>query len=153
MRRRWAIDVRDALEHSRLATAWLRPFPSVGWLEIPLNVVFPVVLFVGSGLLTLRMTGRLNKLNKPRAAFLALCALALIGIGLLFAIPLLNALVIGFFWFFLKVGLVIYLMIWIRGTFPRLRYDQLMNVGWKVLIPLGMVCVLVNAVIWMLRAG
>src|ERR1044071_735656 len=34
---------------------WLRPFPSVSWLDIPLNVVFPVILFAGSGLLTFRM--------------------------------------------------------------------------------------------------
>ncbi|MCP5109544.1 MAG: NADH-quinone oxidoreductase subunit H [bacterium] len=131
---------------------WLRPFPSVDWLEIPLNYGFPVLLFAGSGLLSLRLTARLLKQNKPRAAFLALCAIGLILVGLLFLIPLLNAAIIGAFWFFLKVGSIIYLMIWIRGTFPRFRYDQLMNIGWKILIPLGMVCVLVNAVIWMATA-
>jgi NADH-quinone oxidoreductase subunit H len=41
-------------------------------------------------------------------------------------------------------------MIWFRGTFPRYRYDQLMNIGWKVAIPLGMVCVMVNAILGML---
>jgi len=132
---------------------WLRPFPNVGWLEMPLNFVFPVLLFAGSGVLTLRLTFRLDRLNRPRAVFLALCALVLIGTGGLFLIPLVNGAVIGLFWFFLKVGLVIYLMIWIRGTFPRFRYDQLMNIGWKILIPLGMACVLVNAVIWMATAG
>jgi len=42
-------------------------------------------------------------------------------------------------------------MIWFRGTFPRFRYDQLMNIGWKVLIPLGMVFILINAAVGMLR--
>ena len=47
---------------------------------------------------------------------------------------------------------MIYLMIWFRGTFPRFRYDQLMNIGWKVMIPIGMGAILVNAVLGMLRA-
>ena len=42
-------------------------------------------------------------------------------------------------------------MIWFRGTWPRFRYDQLMNIGWKRLIPLGMAKVLGNAAVGMLR--
>ena len=132
---------------------WLRPFPSVGWLEWPLNVGFPVVLFVLPGLGTLMLTRRLWKLSLPRAVFLGLCAVVLIGIGPLFLVPVINHAIIGVFWFFLKVGVFIYLMIWIRGTFPRFRYDQLMNIGWKILIPLAMVAILVNAAVGMARAG
>jgi len=43
----------------------------------------------------------------------------------------------GFTWFVLKVGFFIYFFIWIRGTYPRYRYDQLMGLGWKVFIPLA----------------
>ncbi len=132
---------------------WLRPFPNVGWLEAPLNVAFPLVLFAGSGLLTFRLTARLRNASPPRAALLAVVAAALVLIGLLFLIPPVNAAIIGPFWFFFKVTLVIYFMIWIRGTFPRFRYDQLMNIGWKYLIPIGMVAVLVNALIGMARAA
>jgi NADH-quinone oxidoreductase subunit H len=39
------------------------------------------------------------------------------------------------FWFLIKVGVVVFALIWFRATFPRIRYDQLMNTGWKVLIP------------------
>jgi len=41
----------------------------------------------------------------------------------------------------------------LRPTWPRFRYDQLMNLGWKRLIPLGMAAVLVNAVVGMLKGG
>ena len=47
-------------------------------------------------------------------------------------------------WFLGKVAVFIYLFIWIRFTLPRYRYDQLMTIGWKVLIPLSMVNVLVT---------
>ncbi len=45
----------------------------------------------------------------------------------------------GFFWLFAKVFLIVSLFIWVRGTFPRYRYDQIMRLGWKVFIPLTLV--------------
>ena len=68
-----------------------------------------------------------------------------------FIIPAVNAAMIGLFWFLLKVFTIVYMMIWFRGTFPRFRYDQLMNIGWKIAIPAGMGAVLVNALIGMAR--
>jgi len=50
-------------------------------------------------------------------------------------------------WFLLKVGLLLFVFIWIRATLPRFRYDRLMNFGWKVLIPWGLVWVLATAAI------
>ena len=47
-------------------------------------------------------------------------------------------------WLLLKVGLVALVMIWVRGTLPRLRYDQLMALGWKVLVPLALVNIVVT---------
>lgn len=46
-------------------------------------------------------------------------------------------------WFLLKVFVLVFFFIWERGTFPRFRYDQVMNLGWKVLIPLSIANVVV----------
>jgi NADH-quinone oxidoreductase subunit H len=63
--------------------------------------------------------------------------------------PLLPPLV----WFFLKVLAVVFFMIWMRGTLPRLRYDQLMHLGWKLLVPLALLNIVVTGgVILLLRA-
>ena len=44
----------------------------------------------------------------------------------------------GYIWFFAKVSFFIFLFFWIRATFPRFRYDQLMRLGWKVFLPLSL---------------
>jgi NADH-quinone oxidoreductase subunit H len=44
----------------------------------------------------------------------------------------------GFMWFLLKVGAMIFVLFWLRATLPRLKYDRLMALGWKVLLPLGL---------------
>jgi len=127
---------------------WLRPFPNVAWLEMPFNVMFPVVLFIGSGAMTFPMVKRMP--YPPHRIFLVLVALTLLLLGALFAVPVVNHAVIGLFWFLFKVSSIIYLLIWFRGTFPRFRYDQLMNIGWKIAIPVGMAAVLINALLGMI---
>ncbi len=51
----------------------------------------------------------------------------------------------GFVWWGAKVFLVLFVFIWLRGTLPRVRYDQLMNFGWKVLVPVAAVWILITA--------
>ena len=75
--------------------------------------------------------------------------LAVILTGALLTIPVVNHLMAGLFWFLLKVSAIIYVLVWFRGTFPRFRYDQLMNIGWKIAIPVGMGAVVINAVLGM----
>jgi len=123
---------------------WLRPFPSVSWLAA-LNYIVPLVVFAGSGLSSLTLV---RKMKDPlQQKVLVAVALVLVLIGALYMIPAVNAAASGIFWFLFKVSAIIYLMIWFRGTFPRFRYDQLMNVGWKVMIPVGMGAILVNALL------
>jgi len=50
-------------------------------------------------------------------------------------------------WFLLKVTGVAFLLIWVRGTLPRLRYDQLMHLGWKVLLPASALNVLATGAV------
>lgn len=50
----------------------------------------------------------------------------------------------GFIWFFLKLIFVLFTFIWVRATLPRYRYDQLMCLGWKVMLPLSLGCLFIN---------
>jgi NADH-quinone oxidoreductase subunit H len=126
---------------------WLRPFPSVTWLAA-LNYLVPLVVFAGSGLSSLTLV---RKLKDPvQQKVLIGVALLLVLIGAIFMWPAFNAAAIGVFWFLFKVSAIIYLMIWFRGTFPRFRYDQLMNIGWKIMIPVGMAAIVINALLGMI---
>jgi NADH-quinone oxidoreductase subunit H len=53
----------------------------------------------------------------------------------------------GPLWLFIKVVIWLFLMIWIRATLPRIRYDRLMQLGWKVLFPVGLANVVVTAAV------
>jgi NADH-quinone oxidoreductase subunit H len=54
---------------------------------------------------------------------------------------------LGPLWFLLKLAAVVFVFIWLRATFPRLRYDQLMSFGWKILLPVATVNAVVTAVL------
>jgi len=60
---------------------------------------------------------------------------------------------LGFLWFFLKLAVLLFFFIWVRWTFPRLRYDQLMHFGWKVLLPVTLINVVVTALVMYWGAG
>jgi len=71
-------------------------------------------------------------------------------------IPFLGAatqLVPGIIWFMLKISLFLFVYLWIRATFPRYRYDQLMRLGWKVLIPTTILWIFVTAIMIKAQIG
>ncbi len=59
----------------------------------------------------------------------------------------------GFHWLFLKLFLFLFLFLWFRATFPRYRYDQIMRLGWKILIPVTIVWIAVEGVFAYLKVG
>jgi NADH-quinone oxidoreductase subunit H len=60
---------------------------------------------------------------------------------------------LGPLWLFLKVIVLLFGMIWLRATSPRIRYDRLMAFGWKALLPLALLNVLITSVIIVIRGG
>jgi NADH-quinone oxidoreductase subunit H len=128
---------------------WLRPFPNVAWLDLPLNFGAPVLFFGFFGALSLYLVRK--QPIRGYAVGLAGVGILLIACGFLFLIPAFNQAAAPAFWFLLKLVAILYVMIWMRATFPRYRYDQLMNIGWKVMIPLGLASLFLNAIAGMLK--
>lgn len=67
------------------------------------------------------------------------------GVGLIFLVPPLKPILLPVFWFVSKAGALMFLFIWVRGTLPRFRYDQLMNFTWKFLFPFAILNLLITA--------
>jgi len=82
--------------------------------------------------------------RRDRVTFPVVGIAALI-IAALFAIPPLQVVLVPAFWFAIKVGLLLFVYIWIRGTLPRFRYDQLMHFAWTFLFPCALVNLLLTA--------
>jgi len=57
----------------------------------------------------------------------------------------------GVVWFFLKLFVFLFFFIWQRGTFPRLRYDQIMKFGWKILFPLALINLVITSLVMVLK--
>ena len=134
---------------------WLRPFPNLlqgtTW-DLAFSLI-PGLTFLFLGGLCFFNTARMPKhpLFKIQTIGLAGFGAVLALVGLLMLLPPVRDRVGDIFWFSAKVAGFMYLYIWYRGTFPRYRFDQLMKVGWKVLLPTGLALLIVTAV-WAMRA-
>ena len=58
---------------------------------------------------------------------------------------------LGLVYFVLKVLIFIFIFVWLRATMPRLRYDRLMDLGWKVMLPFALLCVMITAAVVLYR--
>ena len=132
---------------------WLRPFPNA--LQGPTwDLVFsliPGLTFLFLAGMAFYSTLRMPKHPLFRVQTIGLAGFgALLGvIGLILFIPGVRLRVQDIFWFSAKVAAFMYLYIWYRGTFPRYRFDQLMKVGWKVLLPTGLALLILTALVAM----
>jgi NADH-quinone oxidoreductase subunit H len=122
---------------------WLRPFASYQTLDF--LKFAPILATLGSGVFVLWLWLK-GSVKLDRFFFIALAACFVLLAILLAYPPVLNA-IQGVFWFSVKVLAFLYAFIWYRATFPRYRYDQLMNVGWRFLIPLALTNLVVTAVV------
>jgi len=132
---------------------WLRPFPNLlqgtTW-DLAFSLI-PGITFLLLGAMCFYNTARMPKhpLFKIQTLGLAGFGAVLTLIGLLMFLPPVRDRVGDIFWFSAKVAGFMYLYIWYRGTFPRYRFDQLMKVGWKVLLPTGLALLILTAVVGM----
>jgi NADH-quinone oxidoreductase subunit H len=134
---------------------WLRPFPNLlngsTW-----DLVFS--LFPGVTFLFLAATCFYNTVRMPKHPLFRIQTIGLAGfgvvlglIGLVLFIPAVSMRVQDVFWFSAKVAGFMYMYIWYRGTFPRYRFDQLMRMGWKVLLPMGLGVLILTAGVALLQ--
>ena len=116
---------------------WLRPFPSVAALSF-LKFV-PVVVFLLAAVWCIVHVRKMP--NAPEWMWQRLILAAMGGgafvVALVLAIPPVADAIEGVFWFLTKTFVLLYSFIWFRGTFPRYRFDQLMNLSWRFLIPVS----------------
>src|ERR1700694_1664513 len=128
---------------------WLRPFPNLltGAKWDLVFSLFPGITFLFLAGMCFYSTVRMPKhpLFRIQTVGLAGFGVVLAVIGLVLFIPAVRERVQDIYWFSMKVAAFMYLYIWYRGTFPRYRFDQLMKVGWKILLPLGLGVLIITA--------
>jgi NADH-quinone oxidoreductase subunit H len=67
------------------------------------------------------------------------------GLALVFLVPVVGPILNSLFWFFGKVGFLLFFFIWVRATLPRFRYDQLMKIAWLFLFPVALANLVLTA--------
>ena len=103
----------------------------------------PTLIFAVAGLICLYHG--LNPARPFDRFTLPVFGVVFLGIAAIFLVPIAATILLPLFWFLAKVGIILFVYIWIRGTLPRFRYDQLMNFAWTVLFPAAIVNLFITA--------
>jgi NADH-quinone oxidoreductase subunit H len=142
---------------------WMRPFPNL--LRAPawgfIFSLFPGLTFAGLAAIAVIGTIRMPSHSFFKVQRMGLAGFAAV-LGLIAFLLLVLAVAgrspdasvaarfnagIGYvYWFVLKIAVFMYLFIWYRATWPRYRFDQLMRVGWKVLLPISLGVLILTAI-------
>ena len=130
---------------------WMRPFPNT-LTGVTWDLVFS--LFPGFTFLALAVFAFIGVIRMPKHPYFRVQTIGLAGfgaalglIGLILFVPPVRDRVQDIYWFSAKVVGFMYLYIWYRATFPRYRFDQLMRVGWKVLLPVALGVLIMTAIL------
>ena len=118
---------------------WLSPFPeSWKWTQyLPAAGLLLLGIYLGyDTAMQMRGIARIQ---------LAVVTLLVLGLGFLCLLPSLEPIIQGPFWFLTKVALFLFFYVWTRGTLPRFRYDQLMSFGWKLLLPVALLNLVITS--------
>jgi NADH-quinone oxidoreductase subunit H len=133
---------------------WLRPFPNLLHGSV---VELAFSLFPGLTFLALAGFSFVGVVRMPKHPYFRIQTLGLAGfgallgfIGLILFLPPVRDRIQDIYWFIAKVAIFMYLYIWYRATFPRYRFDQLMKVGWKVLLPAAVGVLVLTAIVGVL---
>jgi NADH-quinone oxidoreductase subunit H len=119
---------------------WIAPWPA----EYGSSLV-PAVIFAFAGLIAL-YHGMNPARRRDRYTLPAFGVIFLL-IAAVFLLPWVQSWLIPLFWFGAKTGAILFAFMWVRGTLPRFRYDQLMRFTWKFLFPVAMLNLLVTGLL------
>lgn len=104
-------------------------------------------LFAGLGLMLLYHSAQAVRARKWDRFSFPVFGVIFLGMAGLFLIPPVKPILIPLFWFAAKAGFLIFTFVWVRGTLPRFRYDQLMRFAWTFLFPISVVNLLITGLL------
>lgn len=104
----------------------------------------PVLLLLGAAAMFFFHATQTIKTRRWDRFSFPVFGVVMLGIAGLFLIPMLKPILVPFFWFASKTMFLIFVFVWIRGTLPRFRYDQLMRFAWTFLFPLAIANLLIT---------
>jgi len=116
---------------------WVAPWPAAYGSSL-----VPALIFAAAGVVALYHGAHAARQRDTRT--LPVFGIIFLGIAGIFLLPMVQAWLLPLFWFCAKTGFILFAFMWVRGTLPRFRYDQLMGFAWKFLFPVAMLNLLVT---------